>query len=158
MIDGAWVMAMSRAEESGKLLAEALSRHEQGLRPVTLVGYGMGARLIFSCLKALAAKGESSYGIVENAVLLGSPVPVVRDEWKNVRKVVAGRLINGYSENDWMLAIMYRYQGWSLNSAGIVPLDILGVENVNLSSIIKGHLEYKSKIGEILDLIQLESE
>jgi pimeloyl-ACP methyl ester carboxylesterase len=56
MIDGVWVLVMARADEAGKILAEALSRREQGLRPVTLVGYSMGARLIFSCLKELAAK------------------------------------------------------------------------------------------------------
>jgi hypothetical protein len=93
---------------------------------------------------------------VEHAVLLGTPVPVALDEWKNIRKVVAGRLINGYSENDWMLAIMYRYQGWSLDSAGIGPVGVLGVENVNLSSIIGGHLEYKNKMASVLDYLQLE--
>ncbi|RLN02492.1 hypothetical protein BBJ28_00009247 [Nothophytophthora sp. Chile5] len=158
IIDNAWVITMNAADESGKLLAGALRQREQGLRPVTLVGYGMGARLIFSCLKELA-KGEDpdqSCGIVENAVLLGSPVPMARDDWANARRMVSGRLINGYSEKDWMLGVMYRYQGWALNSAGIAPLDIAGVENVDLSSLIGGHLEYKSKIGAIMDLLQLE--
>ncbi|OWZ23918.1 hypothetical protein PHMEG_0001143 [Phytophthora megakarya] len=69
---------------------------------------------------------------------------------------LSGRLINGYSDKDWMLGVMYRYQGWSLNSAGIAPIDIAGVENVDLSEIIGGHLEYKSKIGAIMDLLELE--
>jgi hypothetical protein len=119
----------------------------------------MGARLIFACLKELA-KSESideSCGIVENAVLLGSPVPMTREDWTNVRRVVSGRLINGYSDKDWMLGVMYRYQGWALNSAGIAPIAIAGVENVDLSDIIGGHLEYKSKVGAIMDLLQLEA-
>lgn len=156
MIDNIWVLMMNNADASGKLLAEALRNREQGLRPVTLIGYGMGARLIFSCLKELAKDPEKGSGLVENAVLLGSPVPVVTQEWTNARSVVSGRLINGYSENDWMLGIMYRYQGWALNSAGIAPLNIAGVENVNLSELISGHLEYKYKIGAILDLLQLD--
>jgi hypothetical protein len=49
-------------------------------------------------------------GLVENAVLLGAAVPVDVQVWSSARGVVAGRLINGFSENDWMLAIMYRYQ------------------------------------------------
>ncbi|KAK1946001.1 Transmembrane and coiled-coil domain-containing protein 4 [Phytophthora citrophthora] len=158
IIDNAWTVTMNAADTSGKLLAEALRKREQGLRPVTLIGYGMGARLIFSCLKELA-KGDTldeSCGIVENAVLLGSPVPMARDDWANARRVVSGRLINGYSDKDWMLGVMYRYQGWALNSAGIAPIDIAGVENVDLSDIIGGHLEYKSKIGAIMDLLQLE--
>jgi hypothetical protein len=41
-------------------------------RPITLVGYGMGARLIFHCLESLAAEGgEEARGIVEAAVLIG---------------------------------------------------------------------------------------
>lgn len=41
-------------------------------RPITLVGYGMGARLIFHCLETLAAEGGvEARGIVENAVLIG---------------------------------------------------------------------------------------
>lgn len=156
MIDNIWVLMMNNADASGKLLAEALRNREQGLRPVTLIGYGMGARLIFSCLKELAKDPEKGLGLVENAVLLGSPVPMVTQEWTNARSVVSGRLINGYSENDWMLGIMYRYQGWALNSAGIAPLSIAGVENVNLSELISGHLEYKYKIGAILDILQLD--
>ncbi|KAL8015529.1 hypothetical protein Plhal710r2_c030g0111981 [Plasmopara halstedii] len=158
IIDNVWTVTMNAADSAGKLLADALRKREQGLRPVTLVGYGMGARLIFSCLKELA-KSDSidlSCGIVENAILLGSPVPMARDDWGNARRVVSGRLINGYSEKDWMLGVMYRYQGWALNSAGIAPIDIAGIENVDLSEIIGGHLEYKSKIGAIMDLLQLE--
>ncbi|KUF99777.1 hypothetical protein AM588_10008788 [Phytophthora nicotianae] len=158
IIDNAWTVTMNAADTSGKLLADALRKREQGLRPVTLIGYGMGARLIFSCLKELAKSEtiDESCGIVENAVLLGSPVPMARDDWANARRVVSGRLINGYSDKDWMLGVMYRYQGWALNSAGIAPIDIAGVENVDLSEIIGGHLEYKSKIGAIMDLLQLE--
>jgi hypothetical protein len=41
-------------------------------RPITLVGYGMGARLIFHCLETLASEGGAdARGIVENAVLIG---------------------------------------------------------------------------------------
>uniref|UniRef100_A0AAV1VEL7 DUF726 domain-containing protein n=1 Tax=Peronospora matthiolae TaxID=2874970 RepID=A0AAV1VEL7_9STRA len=158
IIDNAWTVIMNAADSSGKLLADALRKREQGLRPVTLIGYGMGARLIFSCLKELANEDmvNESCGIVENAVLLGSPLHMARNEWMSARRVVSGRLINGYSDNDWMLGVMYRYQGWALNSAGIAPLDIAGIENVNLSEIIGGHLEYKSKIGVILDLLKLE--
>ncbi|OQR83074.1 hypothetical protein ACHHYP_15165 [Achlya hypogyna] len=153
-IDSEWTMAMTRADMCGKLLATALLQRDQGLRPVSLVGYGMGARLIFACLKRLAA--EDGLGLVENAVLLGCPVPIVEEEWAQARRVVAGRLVNGYSENDWMLAVMYRYQGWALDSAGIGPVEVFGVENANLSDVIGGHLEYPTKIGLILEMLRLE--
>jgi hypothetical protein len=59
MIDSEWTMAMNRADTCGKLLAKALLQREQGMRPVSLIGYGMGARLIFSCLKQLAKVRQS---------------------------------------------------------------------------------------------------
>lgn len=157
MIDNVWVLTMNAADESGRLLARSLQQREQGLRPVTLVGYGMGARLIFACLRELAKTPKESCGIVENAVLLGSPVPAGASDWTSARQVVAGRLVNGYSENDWMLGVMYRYQGWALNSAGIAAIPVAGVENVDLSSVIGGHLEYKNKVGVIMDLLNLDS-
>ncbi|KAF0699158.1 Aste57867_10253 [Aphanomyces stellatus] len=157
MIDSEWTMAMSRADTCGVLLAKALMERQQGLRPVSLIGYGMGARLIFSCLKHMAAQGDSGVGIVENAVLLGATIPVVPPEWTAVRQVVAGRLVNGFSTNDWMLAIMFRYQNFSLGAAGISPIDAAGVENVDLTTIIQGHMEYPNKIGLILEVLQLES-
>jgi hypothetical protein len=41
---------------------------------VTLVGYSFGARLIFHCLEELDKAGADGRGIVENAVLLGTPI------------------------------------------------------------------------------------
>ncbi|OQS06910.1 hypothetical protein THRCLA_01056 [Thraustotheca clavata] len=150
-IDSEWTMVMSRADMCGKLLAKALLQREQGLRPVNLIGYGMGARLIYSCLKNLAA--ENGLGLIENAVLLGCPIPVNEEEWGKVRRVVAGRLINGFSTNDWMLAVMYRYQGWALDSPGIGPVQVAGVENVDLSHIIAVHHEHAHKPSFLTEAI-----
>jgi hypothetical protein len=51
-IDGTWERCLDRARQTGILLAETLYQTRQtGVdRPVVLVGYGMGARVIFECL------------------------------------------------------------------------------------------------------------
>ena len=67
----------------------------QGQRPVTLIGFSLGARVIFYCLKELAAHPRGA-GIVENAYLLGAPVPGNPEEWQPFSKVVAGRIVNAY--------------------------------------------------------------
>lgn len=59
-IDHAWVVALDRAQKAGVLLAHTLMAGGHGDRPVTLIGYSMGARLIFHCLLELCrhnAKG-----------------------------------------------------------------------------------------------------
>lgn len=56
MIDNPWHVCTRRASEAGKQLAEVLLSREQGNRPVTLIGFSLGARVIFSCLEELAKR------------------------------------------------------------------------------------------------------
>ena len=58
MIDGSWTLAIERSDEAGKELAKSLLFSRAGHRPVTLVGFSMGARAIYSCLKELASYQE----------------------------------------------------------------------------------------------------
>lgn len=53
---------------------------------------------------------QACHGIIENAVLLGTPIGRNVERWRKIRSVVAGRLINGYSDpkHDWVLYILYR--------------------------------------------------
>ena len=57
-IDGDWTIAVERADEAGVVLAKTLLYSRAGRRPVTLVGYSFGARIIYSCLKELARYQE----------------------------------------------------------------------------------------------------
>jgi hypothetical protein len=57
-------------------------------------------RLIFHCLLELCRCRAK--GIVEHAVLLGTPVGVTPERWAMARSVTAGRLVNGYSPQDWV--------------------------------------------------------
>lgn len=52
-IDSTWTLACNRADEAGKGLAKTLLEASSGNRPVTLIGFSMGARVIFSCLVEL---------------------------------------------------------------------------------------------------------
>ncbi|KAI2508561.1 DUF726-containing protein [Fragilaria crotonensis] len=58
MIDGSWTLAIERSDEAGKELARSLLFSQAGRRPITLIGYSMGARAIYSCLKELALYQE----------------------------------------------------------------------------------------------------
>lgn len=58
MIDSLWTIAIERADQAGKELAKVLLARPQGSRPVTLVGFSLGSRVIFSCLKELSKLTE----------------------------------------------------------------------------------------------------
>mmetsp|Transcript_15837 Transcript_15837/g.18275 ORF Transcript_15837/g.18275 Transcript_15837/m.18275 type:complete len:332 (+) Transcript_15837:2120-3115(+) len=58
MIDGSWTLAIERSDEAGIELAKSLLFSQAGRRPVTLIGYSMAARTIYSCLKELARYQE----------------------------------------------------------------------------------------------------
>ena len=101
LLDNPWNVSLDRAESAGLILADSLIDRNLGVRPVTLVGFSLGAKVIFSCLKELAKRG--AYGLVQNVYLFGAPVVARREDYMRARAIVAGRFVNGYATNDWIL-------------------------------------------------------
>jgi hypothetical protein len=56
VIDNPWGVCIRRSAEVGKHLAEVLIARQQGRRPVTLIGFSLGARVIFYCLQEMAQR------------------------------------------------------------------------------------------------------
>lgn len=52
IVDTPWMTGIVRADKTGVTLADAIINKVQGERGVTLVGYSLGARVIYSCLMA----------------------------------------------------------------------------------------------------------
>ena len=57
MIDDPYQIVVIRADEAGKELAKCLLQSDER-RPVTLVGFSFGARVVYSCLRELARQQE----------------------------------------------------------------------------------------------------
>ncbi|PIN16614.1 hypothetical protein CDL12_10732 [Handroanthus impetiginosus] len=155
-IDSKWTIAIDRSDKAGKLLADVLMSGLHGQRPVTLVGFSLGARVIFRCLQILA-ESESNGGLVERVVLLGAPIAIKDMNWEATRKVVAGRYVNAYSTNDWMLGISFRASLLTKGLAGIQPVDVPGIENVDVTEIIEGHSSYLWGTQQILEQLELDT-
>ncbi|XP_051126886.1 uncharacterized protein LOC127248544 isoform X2 [Andrographis paniculata] len=155
-IDTKWTIAVNRSDKAGKLLAEVLLKGLQGHRPVTLVGFSLGARVIFRCLQILA-ESESNAGLVERVVLLGAPIPIRDTNWEATRKVVSGRYVNAYSTNDWTLGVAFRASLLSTGLAGIQPVDVPGIENVDVTEVIDGHSSYLWRTQQILEQLELDT-
>ncbi|KAG9953071.1 DUF726-domain-containing protein, partial [Aureobasidium melanogenum] len=156
IIDNPFSVAKSRADKAGEVLADALINRAQGERPVTLIGYSLGARVIFTCLKSLAAR--KAFGLVENVVLLGAPTPSTAADWRLIRAVTTGRVVNVYSTSDYILGFLYRSSSIQYGVAGLEPVSyVLGVQNVDVTDLIAGnHTSYRYLCGRILRKIGFE--
>ena len=108
---------------------------------MTLIAYSLGSRLIHETLQVLAAK--RAFNIVENVIFIGSPLPAQNEAaWRAVRSVVAGRVINCYAQDDWVLGFVYRGGSLEWGVAGLEPVKcIAGVENYDVSDFVSGHLQ-----------------
>ncbi|KAL7812933.1 DUF726 domain-containing protein [Trichoderma aethiopicum] len=148
-VDNPFNRANNRSRKAGQLLADALINRVQGERPVTLVGYSLGATTIHACLQSLAER--HAFGLIDTVVIIGTPAPSDPAHWRAIRPVVSGKIFNVYSENDMVLGFVYRMHSLALGVAGLQPIqDVHGIVNVDLSESVSGHLRYPSLTGEIL--------
>jgi hypothetical protein len=151
VIDNPFSVARVRADKAGKVLADALISKCQGERPVTLVGFSVGARVIYTCLLELAER--NAFGLVENVVLMGAPVPSDSEPWTQIRSVVSGRVLNVFSTEDYILGFLYRASSAQFDVAGLQNIEgVNGIENYDASKLVSGHTRYRFMIGQILQL------
>jgi hypothetical protein len=152
LIDNPWTVSCARADAAGLILADSIIDRNLGVRPITLVGFSLGARVIYACLRELARRG--GIGLVQNVYMFGSPVVVKKDEYIKARSVVPGRFVNGYATNDWILAYLFRAtSGGVMRIAGLSSVDITGVENINVTEDVPGHLAYRGMMPTLLDKV-----
>uniref|UniRef100_A0A8C3UZF6 Transmembrane and coiled-coil domains 4 n=1 Tax=Catharus ustulatus TaxID=91951 RepID=A0A8C3UZF6_CATUS len=158
VIDNPWGVCLHRSAEVGKHLAHILLSRQQGQRPVTLIGFSLGARVIYFCLQEMAQEKDSQ-GIIEDVVLLGAPVEGEAKHWKALTRVVSGRIINGFCRGDWLLSFVYRTSSVQLNVAGLQPVDLddRRMVNMDLSSVVNGHLDYMKQMDTILKAVGIRT-
>ncbi|KAJ6000650.1 hypothetical protein N7481_001059 [Penicillium waksmanii] len=150
LIDNPWTVSLARAHSAGLVMADSLEDRNLGKRPITLLGFSLGARVIFSCLTELANKG--CHGLIQNVYLFGSPIVASKDEYLKARSVVSGRFVNGYSTNDWILGYLFRAtSGGIMRVSGLAAVEgIPGLENFNLTELVNGHMDYRAAMPRIL--------
>jgi len=138
VVPGLWTAAASEAKAAGRLLAEVVEQQALGRRSVSLVGFSLGARVVFHCLELLAERG--ALGRVQDVALLGAAVTSKPSRWECVRPVVAGRLVNAYSASDHFLRAHHRLAHYaSPPPAGAVAVKSLLVENHDVGDALTEH-------------------
>ncbi|KAI4101430.1 MAG: hypothetical protein LQ339_005079 [Xanthoria mediterranea] len=158
LIDNPWTVSMARANSAGLILADSLIDRNLGVRPITLVGFSLGARVIFACLRELANKG--AFGLIQNVYLFGSPIVANKDEYLRARTVISGRFVNGYASNDWILGYLFRAtSGGIMRVAGLAPVEnIPGLENIDVTQFVNGHMAYRAAMPRLLREVGWEVE
>jgi hypothetical protein len=151
LIDNPWSNALERAKAAGAVLADVLIHRHLGVRPIILIGFSLGSRAIFYALLELAR--QKAFGIVQDVFILGSTVTAPTRTWIEVRSVVSGRFVNGYCQNDWVLKYLFRATSGGLRTvAGLGPVpNVPGLENVDVTDKISGHMSYRTFMPLILD-------
>ncbi|EFI28344.1 DUF726 domain-containing protein [Coprinopsis cinerea okayama7 len=151
IIDNPWMNAKALAIKTGAVLGELLAKRVFGNRPVTLVGYSLGSLAIYEALLYLATLPPSeTMHLVQDVFLFGTPASTEPRQWSQIRRVVAGRVINGYAKDDYVLAVLSRASTASWSIAGLEPVHVKGVENV-LCEGVKGHLYWRAMVGRCLE-------
>ncbi|SIO73321.1 Uncharacterized membrane protein YFL034W [Babesia microti strain RI] len=154
-LDNAWSVCRLRAKQAGMILAAAITdKSVIGNRPVSLVGYSMGARVIYYALMNLYEK--RIFDRVKNIVLMGLPSTAGKTEWQMCRNVVSGRLINVFSSKDWILGFLYRFMEWKFSVAGLRPIEVDGIENWDASDIINTHNDWATNMPIIMSNIDFD--
>lgn len=107
--------------------------------------------MIFYALVELAK--QKAYGIVQDVFLLGTTVSVPTRMWCETRSVVSGRYVNAFARNDWVLNYLFRATSGGVGTvAGLRPVEnVPGLENVDVTDKIAGHMSYRTFMPLILD-------
>ncbi|KAL1743960.1 DUF726-domain-containing protein [Schizophyllum fasciatum] len=150
IIDNPWMNASALADKTGAVLADLIAQRVFGKRPITLVGYSLGARVIFQALQRLAQlPPQDTAHLIQDVFLFGTPVSGDPAIWTGIRRLVAGRIVNGHSANDYVLAVLSRASSGQWEIAGLQPVQVKGVENVFCEEV-NGHTKWRGLIGKCL--------
>ncbi|OCF30723.1 hypothetical protein I317_02546 [Kwoniella heveanensis CBS 569] len=173
-LDNTWMHAQDRAKKAGRLLGEVIEKRVQGERPVVLIGSSVGALTILHALLYLASLPPPPPGskpaptYVESAYMISLPAAPSTEEWSKCRSVVSRRLVNAWSDADLVLAGVVRLHevvsraavmSNGIKVAGLGPVEHpeLGVEDVDVSSVLRGHMELQAKMPEVLRIIDIDA-
>lgn len=156
ILDNPWSVSLDRAWAAGLILADTLVSRNLGQRPITLMGFSLGSRVIYSCLVELSRR--KALGLVENVYIFGTPVVRKKEHLVMARSAVSGRFVNACSGRDWMLAYLFRAAAGGFSKVmGIAPIeDVEGVENFDCTEIVDGHLAYRKNMPKLLKMLGIE--
>ncbi|RVU84159.1 DUF726 domain-containing protein [Leucothrix sargassi] len=145
VVSNPWTKAYARAKAVGAMLGEAIAETDQHF---ILCGHSLGARVIFHALANLSTKDCAQ---VHEVHLLGGAVSNRAKNWEAVTPYVRFGINNYTSQNDRVLSMLYKVgTAFTSHPIGIRDIEVEGVNNIDVSHIVKGHTEFKDNFFELV--------
>lgn len=156
-----WPKAIKNTEIYGSKLAKDIQLLKI-LNPelkVNIYGHSLGGRIIYNTLISLLDSGCK----VNEAYIFGGAVSRVdKHNWSGALQSVERRVCNFYSLHDDILKRLYRVAQVGDEPVGLGEIEyfkdkdttICKVKNIDVSNIVGGHTEYKSKLIRLLGDLQ----
>ena len=153
--------AKKKAIHCGKMLAIILkSNLFFQNRQINLVAFSLGNHVVKHCLKELSNYNDAKCIINDVTFIAGATTFKNKLNWYNrFNKIIGGRIVNCYSEKDWVLDFLYS------NCTGNKPIgshkidinDGIGgknlVENYDFTDLNMGHLDYRNNFDKVIQRI-----
>jgi hypothetical protein len=139
-----------RAMQSGIILAEMIQSNflNKGFC-VSLYGFSLGTLVLTACMAELRNYQMFS---LHQVIYFGSATSVEEaSEMSNFKRhVVFARLINVYSRQDYALRYIYKI---ARDSRACGESQVEGMENIDASHVVNGHLLYRKNFCRIFKMI-----
>lgn len=133
-----WHVAKSRADKTGVVLGDLLSRSDA--ETFVLIGHSLGARVMVVAAQTLGATGLSK---IDTVHLLGGAI-AAKGKWRTLNDAVTNAVYNYHSTNDAVLKNLYR-----IAQAGSTPIGLRGfrtsfprIKDRDVTKRVGGHSEY----------------
>ncbi|KRX06250.1 hypothetical protein PPERSA_06132 [Pseudocohnilembus persalinus] len=150
-----FIEAFKEATLVGKYLAHLIAK--KVIFPnctVSLVGFSLGTQVILKCLQEL--NKFQVQDVIQDVILMGGVADTRKLNKMENFNFLGGNLYNFYSYNDGILKFVFKAVKYQDKPAGLNEVkNICKVKNNNLTSIVKGHLEYTNNLQSILQKIDL---
>ena len=149
LVNNPWSVASVKAAQTGVLLADIISRTSD---EYILCGHSLGARVIYYALESLSTKNNC---YIDTAHLLGGAVGNHSKDWERASGAVKKVVNNYHSDNDWILATMYKIGTFfSSDPIGRNPIlsSDLRLRNHDVSNFVSGHTQHKNNFHKFAQI------
>lgn len=139
-----WSLAKSRAAMTGAVIADLISRTDEG--PYVLIGHSLGARAILTAAQALGTQTGAEPRI-EAMHLLGAAVST-KGDWRSLSLAVSGTIWNYRSINDDVLGKVYAVAEVGRKAVGRNGFNSKwpNIKDVDVSRVVGSHGAYRDNV------------